>query len=107
MMALTGKMDFLRERLEYFRRNSLLDSSQLGDNLTLSAPHKSRSSSKRSRSLEEQYSELKRDVDCKTDFHNLVRKEAQQWNIKTRTISNNIVVIDGPRSSSRCWWRVW
>jgi hypothetical protein len=110
MIALNGKMDFLRDRIEYFRRNASMDSSHPTHEYTGAAqasrerPENSRSSLNRAKSLEEQYSELKRDVDNKTDFHNLVRKEAQQWNIKTRTISNNIVVIDGPRVFTGGWW---
>jgi uncharacterized protein involved in exopolysaccharide biosynthesis len=111
MIALNGKMDFLRNRIEYFRRNASLDSSHPKDDIGSNAqdshdgPENSRSSLNRAKSLEEQYSELKRDVDNKADFHDLVRKEAQQWNIKARTISNNIVVIDGPRVfTGGCWW---
>ena len=111
MMALNGKIDFLRDRLEYFRRNSSIDSSRPNDfaTRTAAASHdgleKSRSSLNKMKSLEEQYSELKRDLDGKADFHHLVRKEAQQWNIKTRTISNNIIVIDGPRVGAPPWWK--
>ncbi|MFH0957607.1 MAG: hypothetical protein V1897_02790 [Pseudomonadota bacterium] len=109
MMALTAKIDFLRDRMDYFRRNASLDltqscakqnHSQSGENET---PEKSRTSLNKAKSLEEQYYELKRDLDSKADFHDLVRKEAQQWNIKTRTISNNIVVIDGPRPGRAGW----
>jgi hypothetical protein len=111
MMALNGKIDFLRDRIDYFRRNSSLDSSQPDDFATRTAaashdgPEKPRTSLYKAKSLEEQYSELKRDLDSKADFHDLVRKEAQQWNIKTRTISNNIVVIDGPRVGAPPWWK--
>jgi hypothetical protein len=110
MMELNGKIDFLRDRIDYFRRNSSLDSSQPDDFATRTAaashggPEKPRTSLYKAKSLEEQYSELKRDLDSKADFHDLVRKEAQQWNIKTRTISNNIVVIDGPRVVTGGWW---
>ncbi len=111
MIALNGKIDFLRDRIDYFRRNSSLDSSQADDLSTRTAaashdgPEKPRTSLNKAKSLEEQYSELKRDLDSKADFHNLVRKEAHQWNIKTRTISNNIVVIDGPRVGAPPWWK--
>ncbi len=60
----------------------------------------SKASLARAKSLEQQYSDLRRDVDYKSDFHRLVRKEAQEWNVKSKTISNNIVIIDGPILSS-------
>ncbi len=108
MMALTGKITFLRDRIEYFRIGS--PSSALAKSLetaraSISNREHSRVSLAKAKSLEEQYSDLKRDVDYKAEFHRLVRKEAQIWSVKSRTISNNIVVIDGPRAEKRGWWR--
>ncbi|MDR3604255.1 MAG: hypothetical protein P4L38_06460, partial [Syntrophaceae bacterium] len=108
MMALAGKITFLRDRIEYFRRGA---SGGVAKSLeTVSASCSGREHSKvslaKAKSLEEQYSDLKRDVDYKADFHRLVRKEAQMWSVKSKTISNNIVVIDGPRAGKRGWWHI-
>lgn len=106
MMALNGKIDFLRDRIEYFRRNASLDNGSAINTPsdTHNSADKSGSSLNSAKSLEEKYSELKRDLDAKTDFHNLVRKESHQWNIRKRIIANNIVVIDGPRATTKDWW---
>jgi uncharacterized protein involved in exopolysaccharide biosynthesis len=107
MMALAGKIAFLRDRIEYFRKGALLGVP--GKSLemapaSLGSREHSKVSLAKAKSLEEQYADLKRDVDFKADFHSLVRKEAQTWSVKSRTISNNIVVIDGPRAGKRGWW---
>jgi uncharacterized protein involved in exopolysaccharide biosynthesis len=106
MMALGGKITFLRDRIEYFRRGASGGVAKSQE--TVSAPCSGREHSKASlakaKSIEEQYADLKRDVDYKADFHRMVLKEAQIWSVKSRTISNNIVVIDGPRAGKRGWW---
>ncbi|MHB8204919.1 MAG: GumC domain-containing protein [Desulfomonilaceae bacterium] len=108
MMALAGKITFLRDRIEYFRRGASLGVPAKSQE-TVSASSSGREHSKvslaKAKSLEEQYADLKRDVDYKADFHRMVLKEAQIWSVKSRTISNNIVVIDGPRAGKRGWWR--
>ncbi len=108
MMALDGKITFLRDRIEYFRRGAsggVAEGSVGPVSVSQSGPEHSKASLAKAKSLEEQYSDLKRDVDYKADFHRMVRKEAQTWSVKSRTISNNIVVIDGPRAGQRGWWR--
>ena len=108
-MALDGKITFLRDRIEYFRRGASLGVPAKSLEMapaSLSSREHSKVSLAKAKSLEEQYSDLKRDVDYKADFHRLVRKEAQTWSVKSRTISNNIVVIDGPRAGKRGWWRI-
>ena len=108
MMALAGKITFLRDRIEYFRRGGpagVTEESVGPVPVSGSGREHSKATLAKAKSLEEQYSDLKRDVDYKADFHRMVRKEAQTWSVKSRTISNNIVVIDGPRAGQRGWWR--
>ncbi|MGO8879231.1 MAG: hypothetical protein ACLPVO_04260 [Desulfomonilaceae bacterium] len=107
MMALAGKITFLRDRIEYFRRvgpAGVAEESLGPVPVSQSGRRYSKVSLAKAKSLEEQYSDLKRDVDYKADFHRMVLKEAQKWSVKSRTISNNIVVIDGPRAGKRRWW---
>ena len=102
------KITFLRDRIEYFSRGALLGvpaKSHETVSVSLGSREHSKVSLAKAKSLEEQYSDLKRDVDFKADFHRLVWKEAQTWSVKSKTISNNIVVIDGPRAGKRGWWR--
>lgn len=107
MIALTGKITFLRNRIEYATRESSPNMTQESAEM-VSASYNNSEHSKvyltKAKSLEEQYSDLKRELDYKSDFHKLVRKEAQEWSIKTKTISNNIAVIDGPRAGKGRWW---
>jgi uncharacterized protein involved in exopolysaccharide biosynthesis len=95
MISLMGRINFVRSRIKYFRRaeSTTLDHSLKGSLTT----------STKARSLEEQYSDLRRELEYKTDFYNLVRKEAQQWRLKTKTISNNVLVIDAPRVIPSRW----
>ena len=95
MISLMGRINFVRSRIEYFRRaeSTTVDHSVKG----------SQAASTKARSLEEQYSDLRRELDYKNDFYNLVRKEAQQWRLKTKTISNNVLVIDAPRVVPSRW----
>jgi uncharacterized protein involved in exopolysaccharide biosynthesis len=103
MISLMGRINFVRSRIEYFRRVEYAteDSSVKGSHVL----------STKARSLEEQYSDLRRELDYKNDFYNLVSKEAQQWRLKTKTISNNVLVIDAPRVVPSRWyqnrWLLW
>lgn len=107
MIALTARISFLRNRIDLLRRRSSPDiptepKEVVTNSNDIPASHKACLA--KAKSLEEQYSDLRRDLDYKDEFHRLVRREAQDWDIRTKTISNNIVVIDGPRAGKRGWW---
>jgi uncharacterized protein involved in exopolysaccharide biosynthesis len=102
MISLMGRINFTRSRVEYFRRAAAVEDNDANG---------SQVPSSKARSLEEQYSDLRRELDYKNEFYNLVRKEAQQWRLKAKTISNNVLVIDAPRVVSTRWyqdkWLLW
>lgn len=110
MMSLAGKITFLRKRIEYFRQNFGTDPTMTmePDREPTVVRNDDETTYKttliEAKSLAQQYSDLKRDLDIKSDFCRLVQQEAQKWSVKIRTISNNIVVIDGPRDGKPGWW---
>ena len=50
----------------------------------------------RVKGLEGEYSILRKEVDTNSEFLKLIMKEIQETDIKARTISNNMVIVDPP-----------
>ncbi|MGC8604850.1 MAG: hypothetical protein ACP5VS_14365, partial [Desulfomonilaceae bacterium] len=70
MMALTGKIAFLRDRICYLGRGVYSDLQKKSTNYLTKA-----------RSLEEQYSQLKLELDTKRDFHRMLQKASHEWSV--------------------------
>ena len=96
MISLMGRINFTRSRIEYFRRAAAVEDNDANG---------SQVPSSKARSLEEQYTDLRRELDYKNEFYSLLRKDAQQWRLKAKTISNNVLVVDAPHVVPTRWYQ--
>ncbi|MDQ7783706.1 MAG: polysaccharide biosynthesis tyrosine autokinase [Desulfomonilaceae bacterium] len=99
MKMLEKKIRFLRDRIGEIEQglvSSALDSAQTEERLLEQSYQSARAEADRVKSLEAQYSLLKKDVDTNTEFHKILLQEYKRTDIRARTISNNVRIVDPP-----------
>ena len=99
MKMLQKKIRFLRERISGIEESlvsSALDSAKTEEKLVEQTYASARAEADRVKSLESQYSLLKKDVETNAEFHKILLKEYKQMDIRARTISNNVRIVDVP-----------
>ncbi|MFH1115708.1 MAG: polysaccharide biosynthesis tyrosine autokinase [Pseudomonadota bacterium] len=99
MKMLEKKIRFLRERISGIEESlvsSALDSAKTEERLVEQTYETARAEADRVKSLESKYSLLKKDAETNAEFHKILLKEYKQMDIRARTISNNVRVVDAP-----------
>jgi polysaccharide biosynthesis transport protein len=99
LLMLDKKIRFLRDRISTIEKNlvsSALDMAKQEEKLLKGSLDSAKQEASRVRSLEAQYSSLKKDVDTGTEFQRILLKEYKQTDIRARTISNDIRIVDPP-----------
>jgi uncharacterized protein involved in exopolysaccharide biosynthesis len=97
MRMMEKRMKFLRERISQVEEKvveSALDTAKTREQLLKQYYEGAKAEADRVKSLEAQYSLLKNAVDTTEEFHKIMLKEYKEMEIKARTTSNNIRVID-------------
>jgi capsular exopolysaccharide synthesis family protein len=99
LRMLQKKIKFLSERIEMMEKNlvsTALTSARKEELLLEGSYDSAKREAGRVRSLEAQYSALKKDVDTHTEFQKILLKEYKNMDIRARTIANDIKLIDHP-----------
>jgi polysaccharide biosynthesis transport protein len=99
MKMLAKKIRFLRTRIAEIEENlvsSALDSAKSEEKLLEKTYETARAEADRVKSLESKYSLLRKDVETNTEFHKILLREFKQTEIRARTISNNVRIVDPP-----------
>ena len=104
---LDKKIRFLREKIATIEKNlvsSALDMAKREEILLKGSFDQAKKEASRVRSLEGQYASLKKDVDTGTEFQKILLKEYKQTDIRARTISNDIRIVDRPSVPTSPSW---
>ncbi|MFH1113155.1 MAG: polysaccharide biosynthesis tyrosine autokinase [Pseudomonadota bacterium] len=107
MKMLEKKIGFLRERITSIEENlvsSALDSARAEEKFLQQSYQSARAEADRVKSLESQYTLLKKDVETNSELHKMLLREYKQAEIRARTISNNVRILDPagfPRTPSK------
>lgn len=99
MKMLEKKIGFLRDRISAIENNlvsSALDSAKTEEQLLQQSYESARAEADRVKSLEAKYTLLKKDVETNTEFHKILLREYKQMDIRARTTSNNVRIVDPP-----------
>lgn len=99
LVMLKKKIQFLTERIDSSEKslvNTALSSAKKEEKLLEGAYDSAKRETGRVRSLEAEYSALKKDVDTNAEFQAILLKEYKQMDIRARTISNDIKTVDAP-----------
>jgi polysaccharide biosynthesis transport protein len=107
LIMLDKKIRFLRERIATIEKNlvaSAVDMAKKEEKLVKGSLDSAKKEAARVRALEAQYSSLKKDVDTTTEFQKILLKEFKQMDIRARTISNDIRIVDPPSVPSKPSW---
>ncbi len=99
MRMTVQRMKFLRDRIEELETkmvDTALDTAKTREELLKESYEQARAEADRVKSLEAQYSLLKSGVDTATEFHKILLREYKETEIKARTISNNVRIVDPP-----------
>ncbi len=100
MKMLQKKIRFLRERIGSIEQNlvsSALNSAKTEEKLLQQSYDSARAEADRVKSLEARYSLLKKDVETNSEFYRILLREYKQMDIRARTISNSVRIVDPPR----------
>lgn len=104
MKMLAKKIRFLRSRIAEIEESlvsSALDSAKTEEKLIEQTYAKARAEADRVKSLEAKYTLLKKDVETNSEFHKVLLREYKQMEIRARTISNNVRVVDPPSGPTK------
>jgi polysaccharide biosynthesis transport protein len=107
LIMLDKKIRFLRQRIATIEKNlvsSALDMARKEEMLIRGSLDSAKKEASRVRSLEAQYASLKKDVDTNTEFQSILLKEYKQMDIRARTISNDIRIVDSPSVPHKQSW---
>lgn len=99
MRMMQKRAVFLRGRiaeLENKMVNTALDTAKTREELLKQSYEDAKSEADRVKSLESQYSLLKSAVDTAGEFHKILLREYKETEIKARTTSNNVRIVDAP-----------
>lgn len=99
MVLAARKIAFLKDRIAEVEKNFVagaLEFSEKEEKAFKENVDLSKQEVTRVKALESEYSIIKKDVETNSEFLKLIMKEIQETDIKARTISNNMVVIDPP-----------
>ncbi|MDQ7783707.1 MAG: polysaccharide biosynthesis tyrosine autokinase [Desulfomonilaceae bacterium] len=99
MKMLAKKIGFLRDRVAQIEDDlvaSALGSAETAEKLLEESYASARAEADRVKSLEAQYTLLRKDVDTNSEFHKILLEEYKRTEIRARTISNNVRVVDPP-----------
>ncbi|MFH0957608.1 MAG: polysaccharide biosynthesis tyrosine autokinase [Pseudomonadota bacterium] len=99
MVLQARKIKFLENRIAEIERNlatGAVESAEKVDAALRGSVEKTKQEVSRVKGLEAEYSILKKEVETNQEFLKLIMKETQEMDIKARTISNNLVVVDPP-----------
>ena len=107
LRMLDKKIKFLRQKVATIEKNlvsSALDMAKREEKLLKGSFDNAKKEASRVRSLEAQYASLKKDVDTGAEFQKILLKEYKQMDIRARTISNNLRVVDPPSVPTHPSW---
>ncbi len=107
LLMLDKKIKFLREKIGTIEKglvSSALDMAKKEEQLLKGSFDQAKKEAERVRSLEAQYASLKKDVDTGTEFQKILLKEYKQMDIRARTISNDIRIVDHPNLATSPFW---
>jgi polysaccharide biosynthesis transport protein len=99
LTMLKKKIQFLTERIESMERSMVttaLSSAKKEEKILEGSYDTAKQETGRVRSLEAEYSSLKKDVDTNAQFQSILLKEYKQMDIRARTITNDIKMVDQP-----------
>ena len=107
LIMLGKKIKFLRENILTSEKNlvsSALNMAKTEEMLLKGSFDQATKEASRVRSLEAQYAFLKKDVDTGAEFQKILLKEYKEMDIRARTISNDIRMVDRPRVGAKPSW---
>lgn len=107
LKMLKKKIQFLTDRIETMEKNlvsTALSSAKQEERLLEGSYDSAKREAGRIRSLEAEYSALRKDVDTHTEFQVILLKEFKQMDIRARTISNDIKLVDRPSLPNNPSW---
>jgi len=99
LRMLEKKIKFLTERISTMEKNlvsSALSSAKKEEKILEGSYESGKREVARVRSLEAEYSNLKKEVETNTEFQKILLKEYKQMDIRARTITNDIKTVDRP-----------
>jgi succinoglycan biosynthesis transport protein ExoP len=99
MRMMQKREAFLRSRiaeLENKMVNTALDTAKSREELLKQSYDRAKAEADRVKSLEAQYSLLKTAADTASEFHKILLREYKETEIRARTTSNNVRIVDSP-----------
>ncbi len=99
MAMLTQKIQFLKKRIVEIERNivaSSLDTAKREERLFKGSVDVAKSEANRVKALDAQHMLLKKEVETNEEFHKIILKEYKENDIKARSTSNNVRIVDLP-----------
>jgi capsular exopolysaccharide synthesis family protein len=99
MVLLARKIKFLENRIAEIEKNlatGAVESAEKIERAIRGSVDQTKQEVSRVRGLEGEFSILKKEVETNQEFLKLIMKETQEMDIKARTISNNMVIVDPP-----------
>jgi polysaccharide biosynthesis transport protein len=107
MTMIRDKIKFLRERVTEIERgvvSAALDTAKSEEGLFKQSFDKAKGEAERVKGLEAQHAVLRKEVETNTEFHKMLLKEYKEQEIKSRTIANNVRIIDPPSLPHKPYW---
>ncbi|MFA6224406.1 MAG: Wzz/FepE/Etk N-terminal domain-containing protein [Desulfomonilaceae bacterium] len=107
MVLMKRKMKFLEDKIAQVERNVVsgsIESAEKEENLYKVQVDEAKREVTRVKALEAEFSILKKEVESNSEFLKLIMKEIQETDIKGRTISNNMVIVDQPTTPRSPSW---
>lgn len=99
MTLMKRKMKFLEDKIAQVETNVVsgsIESAEKEEKLYKGHVDEAKQEVTRVKGLEGEFSILKKEVETNSEFLKLIMKEIQETDIKARTISNNMVIVDPP-----------
>ena len=99
MALMKRKMQFIEDKIAQVEKNVVsgsIESAEKEEKLFKGHVDEAKQEVTRVKGLEGEYSILRKEVDTNSEFLKLIMKEIQETDIKARTISNNMVIVDPP-----------
>lgn len=107
LRMLEKKVKFLTDRIATMEKglvSSALSSAKKEEKILEGSYESGKREVARVRSLEAEYSVLKKDVETSTEFQRILLKEYKQMDIRARTISNDVKTVDRPSIPTKPSW---
>jgi succinoglycan biosynthesis transport protein ExoP len=107
MTMIKDKIKFLTQRIAEIERTvvtAALETAKSEEGLFKKTFEKAKGEAERVKSLEAQHAVLQKEVETNTEFHKMLLKEFKEQEIKSRTIANNVRIIDAPSLPHRPFW---